>query len=271
MLKNITKNNIKTIHIVQSTAHFVPDTNVGHKKMPAAGAASKSYHSLRYGIPILRHTFSVPASVNILFHCCMETLTPELYQWQSSASAYWLGISMLQMSCLAYRLYTSNGCTFFTIPISNTAFPFVYTTSPTFTPSEIGISVNSIFLLCGSLFLFFCTLPNVFLNKLSHKEHPFCVFLDMTFFHFLLHILFYKSNMRKKCACSNAIQKNVCGSKKNGMLLRIKPAYRFSFHYIIFQRCYVLLQITRSPTLLFLLFFVAVFVVYTRFHLSLCN
>lgn len=41
MLKNITKNNIKTIHIVQNTAHFVPDTNVGHKKMPAAKAASK--------------------------------------------------------------------------------------------------------------------------------------------------------------------------------------------------------------------------------------
>ena len=34
------------------------------------------------------------------------------------------------------------------------------------------------------------------------------------------------------------------------MLLRIKPACRFSFHYT-FQRCHVLLQITRSPTLLF--------------------
>ena len=40
--------------------------------------------------------------------------------------------------------------------------------------------------------------------------------------------------------------------QKNGMLLRIKLACRFSFH-CTFQCCYVLLQITRSPTLLFLL------------------
>lgn len=71
------------------------------------------------------------------------------------------------------------------------------------------------------------------------------------------------------------------------MLLRIKPACRFSFHYT-FQCCHVLLQITRSPTLLFfpalpratadytkphaaffLLFFVAVFVVSQDF-ISLC-
>lgn len=46
--------------------------------------------------------------------------------------------------------------------------------------------------------------------------------------------------------------------QKNGMLLRIKPACRFSFHYT-FQRCHVLLQITRSPTLLFFALFCGCF------------
>ena len=49
------------------------------------------------------------------------------------------------------------------------------------------------------------------------------------------------------------------------MLLRIKPACRFSFHYT-FQRCHVLLQITRSPTLLFLWLFLS----YARDSIFLC-
>lgn len=53
------------------------------------------------------------------------------------------------------------------------------------------------------------------------------------------------------------------------MLTRIKPAHRFSFH------CYIpaLPRATADYTkhhAVFALFFVAVFVVYTRFHLSLC-
>lgn len=57
--------------------------------------------------------------------------------------------------------------------------------------------------------------------------------------------------------------------KKNGMLLRIKPACRFSFHYT-FQRCHVLLQITRSPTLLFFCSFLWLFLSYTQDFISLC-
>lgn len=53
--------------------------------------------------------------------------------------------------------------------------------------------------------------------------------------------------------------------QKNGMLLRIKPACRFSFHNT-FNRCYVLLQITRSPTLLFLWLFLS----YARDSIFLC-
>lgn len=53
------------------------------------------------------------------------------------------------------------------------------------------------------------------------------------------------------------------------MLLRIKPACRFSFHYT-FQRCHVLLQITRSPTLLFFCSFLWLFLSYTQDFISLC-
>ena len=51
------------------------------------------------------------------------------------------------------------------------------------------------------------------------------------------------------------------------MLLRIKPACRFSFHYT-FQRCHVLLQITRSLTLFFCSF-LWLFLSYTRDFISL--
>lgn len=70
------------------------------------------------------------------------------------------------------------------------------------------------------------------------------------------------------------------------MLLRIKPACRFSFHYtfqrchvllqiarsptlLFFQRCHMLLQITRSPTLLFFCSFLWLFLSYTRDFISL--
>lgn len=53
------------------------------------------------------------------------------------------------------------------------------------------------------------------------------------------------------------------------MLLRIKPACRFSFHYT-FQHCHVLLQITRNPTLLFFCSFLWLFLSYTRDFISLC-
>lgn len=54
--------------------------------------------------------------------------------------------------------------------------------------------------------------------------------------------------------------------QKNDMLPRIKPACRFPFH-CAFQRCHVLLQIARSPTLL--LSFLWLFLSYTRDFISL--